>query len=192
MQNTSTRRPPSVLLAVLLAALLAALLIGCSPRFNWREVRSNEGGFVVALPDKPQTVTRKLTVAGHAVDMTMVSTGVGATVFAVGFARVPDELRSSAEAREATLAYFRDGLVRNIEGQLMATAPTTMRRAAGPVVAQQLTARGRIAASGRAAQLVARLALVDDRLYQVVAIGAEGELPADVLETFFTSFQIGG
>ncbi|HEU0204031.1 MAG TPA: hypothetical protein VFR86_26785, partial [Burkholderiaceae bacterium] len=39
-------------------ALLAAALAACSPTFNWREVRASDGAFVVALPDKPQRVTR--------------------------------------------------------------------------------------------------------------------------------------
>jgi hypothetical protein len=39
-------------------------------------------------------------------------------------------------------------------------------------------------------RLAARFHVVDDRLYQLVAIGAEGELTPDALETFFTSFRL--
>ncbi len=45
-------------------------------------------------------------------------------------------------------------------------------------------------AGGRAVQLAARLFIVDDRLFQVVALGAKGELSAETLDTFFTSFRL--
>jgi hypothetical protein len=32
--------------------------------------------------------------------------------------------------------------------------------------------------------------VVDDRLYQVVALSAEGEIPAEALDTFFDSFRL--
>jgi hypothetical protein len=174
----------------LAAFVLGATLLACSPKLDWREFRSPEGGYVVALPDKPQSVVRTLTVHGHAVEMTMTSTGVGPTLFGVGVARLPLATRADAAARAATLAYFRDALVRNIDGTVLESAPARLARVGGSIAGERLLARGRIGASGRAAQLVARLVLVDDRLYQVVALSAEGELPPEALDTFFASFKL--
>jgi len=39
-------------------------------------------------------------------------------------------------------------------------------------------------------QLAARFYVADDRLYQVVAFGAEDEIPPQALETFFDSFRL--
>jgi hypothetical protein len=39
-------------------------------------------------------------------------------------------------------------------------------------------------------QLAARLFIVDDRLFQVVALGARDELSPEVLDTFLTSFRL--
>ena len=39
-------------------------------------------------------------------------------------------------------------------------------------------------------QLTARLFIVDDRLFQVVALGAKGEMSPESLDTFFTSFRL--
>jgi hypothetical protein len=47
-----------------------------------------------------------------------------------------------------------------------------------------------VAGSGRPAQLAVRLYVVDDRLFQLVALGAEGEIPPQALETFFDSFRL--
>jgi hypothetical protein len=42
----------------------------------------------------------------------------------------------------------------------------------------------------RAGTIAARLFIVDDRLYQVIALGAEGELPPEVSEIFLASFRL--
>lgn len=179
-----------------LLAAVALLATACSPRFNWREIRPPEAGFVVALPDKPQSVARDIAFEhpGGAVraEMTMLSTGVGATLFAVGTARLPEHALDSPAALAATLAWFREGLARNVRGASPAAAATappgglgqrSLRAAEGFSVAGQ-------SADGRAAQLAARLYVVDDRLFQLVLIGAEGEVPPQALETFFDSFRL--
>lgn len=177
------------------AAWLVAILLvaACAPKFDFREIRSADGEFVVMLPDRPQTVSRELDIEGHKVTMTMVSTGVGPSLFAVGVARLPAEALATDQS-DATLAWFRDGLVRNIGGQITAQEPAMLSAtaAAGRSVraGQSVQARGRIGADGKAAQLAARLYLVDDRFYQVVAMGAGDELTPETLETFFSSFRL--
>ncbi|MFN3566256.1 MAG: hypothetical protein ACK4V1_09790 [Burkholderiaceae bacterium] len=173
-------------------ALAAALLSGCSPRFDWREIRSAEAGFAVHLPDKPQTVTRDIDFDGGRIAMTMISTGVGPTMFAVGVARLPPRALEDAVAIRRAVAFFRDGLVRNIGGDVIWQRPAPLVTAGGHTlrVAEAVAARGKIGADGRAAQLAARFYVADDRFYQVVALGAEGELTDDVLETFFSSFRL--
>ena len=69
-------------------------------------------------------------------------------------------------------------------------------KAAAPDVAQpemtpeEAVARGTIGAEHRAAQLVTRLYLVDDRLFAVTAIAADGELPPAALDVFLSSFRL--
>ncbi len=176
------------------AGIVAAtvLLAACSPKFDWREVRSADGGFVVHLPDKPQTVARAIDFDGDRIEMTMTSTGVGPTMFAVGVARLPAQATADAAAVGRTVAFFRDALVRNIGGQVTAARPAPLAATGGRTLraAESVAAQGRIGADGRAAQLAVRFYVADDRLYQVVALGAEGELSDDVLETFFSSFRL--
>ena len=171
--------------------LLLALLPACSPRFDWREVRLPEQRCVVALPDKPQRAQREVALPGTTVPMQMVSTGVGATLFAVGVAQLPPALAAAADL-EASVALFRDGLLRNVNGRVTGTQPAALHAPAGRTVryGQALTAEGRAGPDGRKAVLAARFFVVDDRLYQVVALGGDGELPAAALDTFFDSFRL--
>lgn len=172
------------------AAALAALVPGCSPRFNFREVKLAEARCAIALPDKPQTVRRELDFDGGKVAMDMTSTGVGPSLFALGVATLPADAVAPARI-EATVAWFRDGLLRNVNGTLVETRPAPLAVPAGRTLrtAQAIRAQGRIGAD-RKAVLAARFYVVDDRLYQVVALAAEGEIPADALDTFFDSFRL--
>lgn len=176
------------------AALLA--LAACSPRFDWREFRQPAAGYVIALPDRPQAATREIAFAhpGGPVhgEMSMLSTGVGATLFAVGSVRLPAFAVDSPAALAATLGWFRDGLLRNVQAQ--EAAPAEVGRPAGLGTrtlraAQGFSATG-TAGGGRPARLAVRLYVVDDRLFQLVALGAEGEIPPQALETFFDSFRL--
>ncbi len=124
--------------------------------------------------------------------MSMTSTGIDATLFAVGVARLPAVLGSMD--RHQALAVFRDALVRNIDGRLTRTAaPPPLALPAGDsrtlLASEAVEASGRDS-SGRAVRLAARFYIVDDRLFQLVALSAEGELLADTLDTFFTSFRL--
>jgi len=173
-------------------ACLAAAATACDPTFNWREFRSPEG-FAVVLPGRPQTVSREVKLPDGAVQMSMTSTGIGATLFAVGAAQLPAGLSAEPAARERTIAYMRDALVRNVGASQAKQSMATLSKPAGDsrkvLAAEAAEASGKDT-SGRSVQLAARLFIVDDRFFQIVALGAAGEMPADALETFFTSFRL--
>lgn len=166
-------------------------VVACSARYEWRELRGPD--YVVSLPGRWQTVTRDIDLAGRKASMSMTSTGVGPSVFAIGVARLPAAAVADAAARGSTFAYFRDALVRNLGGKLVSDSaievPRTDRVSAAGV-GRAIVVGGRAGDKGAPARLAARLFIVDDRFYQVVAISAEGELPPEVLETFFTSFRL--
>ncbi len=139
-------------------------------------------------------ITRDVDTGTQRASMTMWSTGVGPTIFAVGTARLSPAAVADDAARAATLAFFRDALVRNIGG----TDP--VRPAALPsllltpgrnlLAADAFETVGRAGADGRKSRLAARLFIVDDRFFQVVALGADGAIPPDALDTFFSSFRL--
>ena len=197
MRRRSRGRPAFFFPAT--AQLLAAavtLLAACSPHFDWRETRQPEEGFVAALPGRPQFTRREIAFDHPAgavrAEMTMLSAGEGPALFAVGAARLPATAVDSTAALAATLDWFADGLLRNV--QAARSVPNAVAAPAGLGArtlraARAFSADGK-AGGGRRAHLAVRLYVVDDRLYQLVALGAEGEIPPQALETFFSSFRL--
>jgi hypothetical protein len=179
--------------------LLVALL-GCSPKLDWREVRSPADAYAVSLPGKPQVVTRDLDLplaaGSQKVSMTMTSAGVGATMFAVGVAHLPAGVPQDAASVQASMAFFRDGLLRNIGVRTAEseTVPALGKSGAAALRgATSFEARGQLGRPGEtpeAARLAARIYVVDDRIYQIVAMGRAADLPDHEIETFFTSFHL--
>src|SRR5215203_3429494 len=120
--GTPKQRPRSTAAACLLVGVLVLLIAAaCSPAFNWREFRSAEG-FAVLLPGRPQTVSRTTSVADTQVQMSMTSTGIGGTLFAVGSARLPAAISADAVQRQRALDSLRDALVRNVNGRIVKTS----------------------------------------------------------------------
>lgn len=74
--------------------VLGWLAVGCSPTFNWREVRPEWSAFRVTLPCKPDAAQRAVEVAGRAVDLAMLSCDAGGLTFAVASMKVPDGMAS--------------------------------------------------------------------------------------------------
>jgi hypothetical protein len=192
-------RPSAQGLLLRCVALLALLAVAaCSARFDFREVRTAD--YLVALPGKPQTQTRDLDYTGPGgpakLSMTMTSSGIGPTLFAVGAVTLP-AAAVAPEQVDATAAWFRDALLRNVRGKLIAAQPVSVAAPAGRTLrlAQAVRAQGETPKDGTASRagvavVAARFIVVDDRLYQVVALGAENELTPAVLDTFFDSFRL--
>lgn len=179
----------------LTACLAWAIVAGgaaCNPTFNWREYRSPDG-FAVMLPGRPQTVSREVILPDGPLQMSMTSTGIGATLFAVGAASLPPGLSAEPSARQRTIEHLRDALVRNVNGNITQSSAAALSVPASDsrrvLAAEAIEAAGRDP-GGRAVQLAARLFIVDDRVFQVVALGASGEISPDTLDTFFTSFRL--
>jgi hypothetical protein len=178
------------------AARLAAvglwifLAAACSERLQWRELRLPEAS--VMLPGRAQTVSRTVEFEGHALPMTMHSTGIGPSMFALGIAELPPTLAADTAAQERVIAFFSDGLVRNIGAGPAAKAPVTLVLPPGSNhrlrAGQSVQAQGRTA-DGRVAVLAARFFIVDDRLFQLVALGGADGVESQALDTFFSSFR---
>jgi len=122
----------------------------------------------------------------------MTSTGVGKAMFAIGEVELPPQVAGDAAAQARVIAYFRDALVRNIGGTVSASGTEALMLPSGSshrvMQGQSLRAQGRTA-DGRPAALAARFFIVDDRLFQLVALGGDAGVGSQALDTFFTSFR---
>lgn len=97
----------------LLAAL--ALLAGCSPAYNWREVRPADPAVSVMLPGKPASLTQRVKLDGLDLPMSMTGAQAEGAAFTVACAALP-AAQADAAARERVLAAMRSGMTRNIAG----------------------------------------------------------------------------
>ncbi|SFB32153.1 hypothetical protein SAMN04515620_14213 [Collimonas sp. OK607] len=163
-------------------ALLA--LAACSPKFNWREVRSKDAPYSVLLPAKPSTFARPIDLDGVPVTMTMTAAKVDDTVFAVGSATLPD----AAKAQAALIA-MKTALVKNINGTVKAEKTTA---AAGNT--QGLSASIDVEAvgatpGGKPEVLFGHFVSKDKEIYQVIVMGPEKGVSRENAETFISSFK---
>ncbi|NVE00817.1 hypothetical protein [Massilia sp. BJB1822] len=159
----------------LLAVLLAAAISACSPKFDWRDFRSNHAPYAVLFPGKPATHTRSVNLDGLEVKMTMAAAEIDGTLFAIGSAEVPD----ASQAPQAAAA-MKTAMVRNIG------ATITKESANGN--AKDVEARGMN--KGMPTLLIGRFLFKDKRVYQVVVIGAEKHIEKEAVETFMSSFKL--
>jgi len=168
-------------LHLVLALTAAAWLAACSPTDNWRESTDNGAHFVVLLPAKPASVSRRIDLDGVSADMVMTAAEVHGTVFAVGTAGLGD----ATQAR-AALDAMRRGLLANIAGKEDTDAALP-----GATVAfsghRDLQATG--TARGKPMRLVARLAARERRIFQIMILGPADEVTDERIETFFASFK---
>lgn len=161
------------------------LLSGCSPKYDWREMRAEQAPFIIAFPGKPVHQTRTLSLGGNQVTMTMSSTQVDGVTFAVGSARLPD----AAQAR-AALPLLKTTLLANMHGKIQHESTPKV----GTGTALQIEASGqqsKLAVAG--AQnifLTARFIAQDKYVYQLVVMGKPERIVKDTIDTFFTSFKV--
>jgi len=148
--------------------------MGCSPKFDWREVRGAGAPYKISLPAKPASHARAVNLDGLQVTMTMTAAEVDHITFAVGAIEVADE----AQAHKALQA-MRTALLRNIEG--------TVKR---EVVTPQMID---IEASGASRMLLGHFVAKGKFVYQVVALGPESTLSQppsrEAADIFLTSFN---
>ena len=158
-------------------ASLGALVLlgGCSPEFDWREVRSTDGRFVVQFPARWRTEERPL--AGGGGSMQLLHARAADTLFAVGWAEVPPAL----------LAQRMDEWQRALSGNVGASGQ--------PAEVQPLPGGGSaIVADGRVGDTAVRLRLrllpSGSRLYQLAVLGPRDAVPEDEWRAFFDSFRV--
>lgn len=156
---------------------LLFLLAGCSPPFDWREVHGmGPAPYTVLLPAKPASMTRQVNLGGIKADMIMTAAETGGLTFAVGSAELTDTAQAAA-----ALAVMKTAMVQNISG--------TIRRE--KTAATPAATRIEIEATGQARLMQAHFIVRGRHVYQLVLLGPEGKIPAEVAETFFDSFKPG-
>jgi hypothetical protein len=172
------------------ALAVAPVLLGaCSPTYNWREVRAEDGGCLVLMPARPSKQTRAIELAGLRVDMAMQGAQAADTAFSVATVALPDD---ADETRQRALEAMRVGMVRNIAGDersvraLEVPVVDTLGLAVGTVAGVEVEAVGRM--RDKEATLIARFVAAGPKAWQCVVLGTHVE--REPAATFLQSFKL--
>jgi hypothetical protein len=183
----------SIAAAPAVVALAGCLLFGgCSPTFDWREVRGVQAPYVILMPAKPNSSTRDVDLGNGPIPMTMTV----ARADDISFSITSGKLAQPSTADAALLA-MKTSLVRNTRAAIRNEMASTTADGIKLLTLEGTFNIGPPAPAAKpgnagSALLAARFAARNGYVYQVVAYGPEKALAGQVLDTFLTSFRPGG
>ena len=186
-------RPATVATSLLLMALSS----GCSPSFNWRDVRPDGARLKLLLPCKPDKATKTVPLGGQPAELRMSGCDASSITFAVAVADVGDATQAGpvlAQWQAATLANMKAPAVSPgpAGSQLPATQAESRRvplklagasQAPAPVL---ITAIGQ-RPDGTAVQGQAAYFAQGTQVFQAVIYGTT--ISPELADTFFGSLQ---
>lgn len=164
--------------------LIACIAAACAPS-EWREMEISEGGFKVLMRGEAHYVRHDLETPAGKMTAHLYSSDRPESYFAVGYSDYPLALIVGSKP-DALFTSVRDTWVRRIKGRLVATDDTL--KLADRYPGMEFTAEGRDAQGETFVQ--SRLFLVDQRLYQLVAMGRKNEVSQGVINRFLNSFRL--
>jgi hypothetical protein len=170
--------------AYLFLAMCLAALVGCGSRSEWRELAVSDGGFAILMRGPPLHTPQQFDTPAGKMSAHLYSSDRPDAYYAVGYADYPLALTVGA-APDKIFAGARDTWVKRIDGRLNSRSPLKL---AGKYPGVQFMAEGKY--KDRETVVEGRLYLVDQRLYQVVAITQKGEVPQGVVNRYFESFRL--
>jgi hypothetical protein len=144
---------------------------------------SKEGKLSVSVPSKPLERTNKLKTAGGELEVHMFMIDQKDRAFIVSYTDYPAGSVDPDEKK--TLAGVVDGNARAIKGRVASNEPITIGKKDYPGRAISIEFGGAKKQIYRA-----RVYLVDNRLYQVVALGPDEFTKSQAVEAYFKSFAI--
>lgn len=173
------------MLRFILHLLIGGVLVmtGCSPTYNWREIRWDNAGLKVLLPCKPDQGSRRMTLAGQDAEIQMMGCEVGAELFAIAHVQL-----DAATNVAAVQTQWQVAMLTNMQAQEgVQRTPFKSKWASAQPAPVRLSAQGRSAnGNGIAAQGVwfARGA----HLYHAVIYA--DKIGLEVAETFFSGIEL--
>ncbi len=190
-----TRIAAVLRLAVILMAGVS--VASCGGQSEWRELDSGEGGFAVLMRGAPRYVKQDLNTPAGPMSAYLYSSDRPDAYYAVGYSDYPLSLVLGADP-QGLFSGVRDTWVRRINGRLVASDDTLKLDGRYPGI--EFTAFGTEPTRGGKSEdskskpadtfVQARLFLVDQRLYQIVALGHRNEVPQGEVNRFLQSFRL--
>jgi len=155
---------------------------GCSPTYDWREVRPPGAGVLAMFPCKPRTETRPVALAGQAVPMTMVACEAGGAMFGLATADVGDAARTGA-----VLSALREAQAGNVGAAAQAAGAASIPGADARPDLQRYRLEGRLPGGEPVRQHLVYFAR-GARVYQAAVLARQ--VPAEAVDTFFEGIRV--
>ena len=169
----------------LLVFLLSLMLVaGCGSRSEWQELAVPDGGFAILMRGAPHYVPQQFNTPAGKLSAHLYSSDRPDAYFAVGYTDYPLALAVTS-APEKVFEGARDTWVKRIDGRLTSTTPLKLEN---KHPGMQFTATGKY--QERDVLVEGRLFLVDQRLYQIIAMSRQGEVAQGVVNRYFESFRM--
>jgi len=173
---------------VLLVLPIWAWLAGCSPAWDWREVRLDDAPLAALLPCKPDRGSRAVVLAGESVELRMIGCDMGGATFAVSQVR----LGPGAPAA-AALLQWRAAVLANMQARDVREQPFQPAGSLGLPQSVRLTASGlRADARPVGAQAVWFARSSPDGLWLFHAVIYADAIKPEVADTFFGGLKLQG
>lgn len=170
---------PCFWLAAIVSAL--SLLLGCSPTYNWRDVRPDQTPLVALFPCKPDQRTRIVSLARNDVTMTMWGCDAGGATFTLAYADMKD-LASTG----VVLGQWKSVTLGNLQARPVAERPYSVRGASVLPQSVQVVAAG-TQPDGTAVTVQAAWFAAGTQVYQVAMVASADN--AAVADTFLTGIR---
>ena len=167
------------------AALLACAIASSCGKSEWRPLVVSEGGFGVTMRGEPHYARQKVETPAGAMTAHLYSSDRPQSYYAIGYSDYPLALVAGADPK-SVFSGVRETWVRRIQGRV--TSPDRELKLDGRYPGIEFMAEGKM--KGANAVLQARLFLVDQRLYQVIAMGRKNEVPQGEMNRFLNSFRL--
>lgn len=204
--------------SIILLVGLSITLVGCTPKYDWRQVTNEQIGWVAMFPDKPVEASRTFTAPGvdQPVSLTLRSARIDQNLFAVGWVTLtasvsPDQPAQAARnstkkiIAEDTAEKIRRALEAAMLANIQHTASTLERQSVviGTRNSQALNARGKIPQGSKQEAAEARLwmrSLVIPspagvtppffHVVEIIAVGPTQDLSEEIALQFIESLTL--
>jgi hypothetical protein len=171
-------------LRFLVLVVFCALASSCG-KSEWRPLKVSQGGFQILMREDPHYAKQDVDTPAGPMSAHLYSSDRPVSYYAVGYSDYPLAL-VIGEKPDKVFSGVRDTWVRRLGGRLV--APDAKLTLAGQYPGLEFNAEGR--AKGADAFVQARLYLVDQRLYQVIAMGLKNQVPQGEVNRFLNSFEL--
>jgi hypothetical protein len=160
--------------------LFIASLAACAG-VEWTEYRSDAARFAASFPGKPTESTKTANTAVGSIEMKMYGVSQRQTAFSVAVADYPpDQVKQLGPV--TILDGARDGAVATTQGKLLSELIIDMAGNPGREV--------KIGIAGGKATVRAKILLVGNRLYQIIAVTPMEDSYAPQVRRFLDSFRL--